>query len=92
MTKIKIMKKVLLSIMLVLALVSCDIPNCDTCITKESHPDISTPKTGVVTKIMLNSHSESSQDFIIYFDDENGINRSFESKTLSLPGDTITWY
>jgi len=92
MTKIKIMKKVLLSIVLVLALVSCDFPNCETCITEKSHPDTSTPKTGIVTKVMLNGSSESSQNFIIYFKDENGVGRSFESKTLSLPGDTITWY
>ena len=92
MTKIKIMKKVLLSIVLVLTLVSCNIPNCETCITEESHPDTSMPKTGVVTKVMLNGSSESSQNFIIYFKDENGVGRSFESKTLSLPGDTITWY
>ena len=86
------MKKILLLAVIAISFASCDHRNCDTCLTEESHPNTSEPKTGVVTKIMLNSSGESSQNFVIYFDDHNGVNRNYESKTLSLPGDTITWY
>lgn len=85
------MKKIFV-ILAVFALTSCDEKGCETCVTDGSHPSNSEAKIGVVTKVMLNNHGESSQDFVIYFDDENGTNRNYESKTLALPGDTITWY
>ena len=85
------MKK-LIVILAAIVLTSCNTKNCDTCITEDSHPNNSVPKTGVVTKVMLNGYGETSQSFVIYFEDESGNERNYESKTLALPGDTITWY
>lgn len=79
-------------IFLAIILSSCEVRNCDTCITKDSHPNTSEPKIGIVKKVMLSREGETAQDFIMIFEDENDNEHEYRSETLALPGDTITWY